>query len=591
MRLLALLALAGGCTWPAPPELPACQDDEPCTASELELRAAFGPKQVELSWNPYGDATTYRVYQASDGTTFAQVGDDLPATALMMQLPVSVHRTSWPTVRFRVEACVGDACVRSQDLAIGDAMVSAIGYVKASNTDAIDKFGFAVAISTSGDTLAIGAYSEASNASADQLNNGAPECGAVYVFERSNTEWRQEAYLKANNAETWDNFGRSIALSDDGSTLAVGARLEDGSSAGVGGTETDNSLAEAGAAYVFVRSGTSWFQQAYLKASNPGAGDFFGDSVALSGDGSTLAVGAVIEASAADGINGDQSDDTAPEAGAVYVFERTAGAWSQQAYLKASNSGPMAHFGASLALSNDGNTLVAGAAGERSASTGIDGNQQDTAAANAGAVYVFTRSGSSWAQQAYVKPTHVRANDHVGWSVALDGDGDTLAVGAKGESNLVSPGDALATNAGAVFVFTRTGSTWSQSAYLKPAFVHNGYEVGWRVALSDDGTTIAASAPGDASSARGVGGSASDDRASSAGAVVVFSRDDATWHQVAYVKASNPDANDRFGMSLGMSGDGSTLAVGAPYEASRAKGIGGDPDDNAAMHAGAVYLY
>src|SRR5262245_24489491 len=110
------------------------------------------------------------------------------------------------------------------------------------------------------------------------------------------------AYVKASNTGAGDQFGSSVALSADGSTLAVGAWLEDSVAAGIGGNQADNSAPAAGAVYLFTRSGTTWSQQAYVKASNTGANDWFGSSVALSADGSTLAVGASREDSAATGI-------------------------------------------------------------------------------------------------------------------------------------------------------------------------------------------------------------------------------------------------------------------------------------------------
>src|SRR6185369_5743297 len=102
---------------------------------------------------------------------------------------------------------------------------------------------------------------------------------------------------------------------------------------GVNGNQGDNSANSAGAAYVFVRNGTTWSQQAYLKASNTEAGDVFGHPVAVSGN--TVVIGAVLEASSATGVNGNQSNNNAPEAGAAYVFVRNGTIWSQQAYLKA----------------------------------------------------------------------------------------------------------------------------------------------------------------------------------------------------------------------------------------------------------------
>lgn len=180
-------------------------------------------------------------------------------------------------------------------------------------------------------------------------------------------------YFKASNTGAIDQFG-SVALSGDGSTLAVGAYGE---------------ASNAGAVYVFTRSGSTWSQQAYVKASNIGADDNFGTSVALSGDGNTLAVGAYGEASNATGINGNPADNSASSAGAVYVFTRSGSTWTQQAYVKASNTGAGDLFGTSVALSGDGNTLAVGAYWEDSNATGINGNQADNSASDSGAVYVY----------------------------------------------------------------------------------------------------------------------------------------------------------------------------------------------------------
>ena len=245
----------------------------------------------------------------------------------------------------------------------------------------------------------------------------------VTVTRESANEFAQQAYIKASNTGGGDQFGYSIALSGD--TLAVGAYREDSNATGIDGDENDNSLADAGAVYVFIRNGTVWSQQAYIKASNTGSGDRFGISLALSGD--TLAVGAYREQSNATGINGDESDNSLTEAGAVYVFTRSGTVWSQQAYIKASNTGSGDAFGSSVALSGD--TLAVGATGEAS-----DGSSQnDNSLSNAGAVYVFTRSGTAWSQQAYLKASNPDSDDSFGYSVALYGD--TLAVGADREAS------------------------------------------------------------------------------------------------------------------------------------------------------------
>jgi hypothetical protein len=178
-------------------------------------------------------------------------------------------------------------------------------------------------------------------------------------------------------------------VSSDGSTLAVGAPNEDSAATAIDGNQADNSAGRSGAVYVFTRSGGVWSQQAYVKASNTGVDDLFGSSVAVSNDGDMLAVGAIDEDSAATGIGGNQADNSVLTSGAAYVFTRSSGVWSQQAYVKASNPGAVDAFGTSVAVSGDGNTLAVGAPNEASAATGIRGDQTDDSAPNAGAAYLF----------------------------------------------------------------------------------------------------------------------------------------------------------------------------------------------------------
>ena len=195
----------------------------------------------------------------------------------------------------------------------------------------------------------------------------------------------------------------------------------------------------------------SLVQQAYLKASNTEAGDAFGTTVALDGD--TLVVGTGAEDSNATGVNGNQADNSDVDSGAVYVFTRTGGVWTQQAYLKASNAEVGDTFGRGLALRGD--TLVVGAFSDDSNATGVGGNQADNSASESGAVYVFRRTGGVWAQENYVKASNTEAGDRFRL-VALDGD--TLVVGATSEDSSATgvggnQADNNASGSGAVYVF------------------------------------------------------------------------------------------------------------------------------------------
>jgi predicted porin len=458
-------------------------------------------------------------------------------------------------------------------------------YIKASNTGQSDRFGFSVALS--GNTLAVGAPGEKSSATGidgNQDNNSLTDAGAVYVFTRNNSQWSQQAYLKASNTGNDDRFGSSIALFNN--TLAVGAPGEKSSATGIDGNQDNNSLTDAGAVYVFTRNNSQWGQQAYLKASNTDNDDRFGSSIALFD--STLAVGAPGEDSNAAGIDGNQDNNSLSDSGAVYVFTRNDSQWSQQAYVKASNTGNEDRFGSSIALFNS--TLAVGAPGEDSNASGINGNQGNNSLNDAGAGYLFTRNNSQWSQQAYVKASNTGNNDRFGSSIALFDS--SLAVGAPGEDSNTTGIDAdqgnnSLTDAGAVYVFTRNNSQWSQQAYIKASNTGDSDLFGTSVALCDD--TLAVGATGEDSQATGINGNQGDNSLTDTGAVYAFSRSGNQWSQQAYVKASNTGNDDRFGTSVTLCGD--TLSVGATGEDSNATGVDAGQADNSLIDAGAVYVF
>ncbi|WP_416401473.1 integrin [Alicycliphilus denitrificans] len=236
-----------------------------------------------------------------------------------------------------------------------------------------DGFGFgrAVAFSANGQTLAVSGGN------------------SVSLFGNDGTGWSVQSVLTGSNTEFNDRFGNQVALSADGGTLAVGAPGETSSGKGINAAPGPRSLARAGAAYVFTRSGGAWNEQAFIKASNTDQDDEFSHSIALSADGNTLAVGAASEAGSSTGLTGNQADNAAGGAGAVFLFQRSGNTWSQRSYTKASNTGAEDAFGSSVALSADGKTLAVGARAEDSLATGVQGNQADNTANNSGAVYLY----------------------------------------------------------------------------------------------------------------------------------------------------------------------------------------------------------
>jgi hypothetical protein len=414
------------------------------------------------------------------------------------------------------------------------------------------EFGNSVAIS--GDTAVVGS----------SLGGFLDASGEVIVFRRSGTTWSQEAYLTDSNAGEGDQFGYAVAISGD--TIVVSTEQQVGSINGIGAT---------GAICVFTRNGNIWSQQAYLKASNPGVFDWFGHSVAISGN--TIVVGAHFEDSTATGGPNEGKQDS----GAAYVFTRNGTIWTQQAFLKANNAGEDDRFGYSVGISGD--TIVVGALLEDNSATG-DPNEE---ALGAGAAYVFTRSASAWSQQSMLKASNAGEGDLFGWSVAISGD--RIVVGAIHEDSSYSSifnSNEGAQDSGAAYVFNRMDNTWTEEGILKPISAGAGDKFGSSV--SYDGGVIVVGAHREDSTADWPNEGAND-----AGAVYVFGKQD-SWFEITTLKASNAEANDLFGESVAVSGD--TIIVGAIRENSGQKGvIPGSPTaaqtDQGTPDAGAAYIF
>jgi hypothetical protein len=378
----------------------------------------------------------------------------------------------------------------------------------------------------------------------------------------------QQAYLKAHQVNADDRFGGSVSVSGD--TVVVGASEESSSTTGVNSTPNESGT-WTGAAYVFVRSGTTWTQQAYLKAHQVNNYDQFGISVAVSGD--TVVVGARWESSSTTGVNSTPNENS-DASGAAYVFVRSGTIWSQQAYLKAHQVNADDNFGGSVSVSGD--TVVVGARGESSSTTGINSTPNESAA-GAGGAYVFVRSGTNWTQEAYLKAHQVNPGDNFGNSVAVSGD--TVVVGALFEDSSTTQINSLpnedAQEAGAAYVFVRSGTNWMQQAYLKAGNAGAQDQFGLSVAVSGDTVVVGANLE-------------EIDNVFSTGAAYVFVRDGTNWTQQAYLRAGNPGLDDQFGNSVAVSGD--TLVVGSFREDSSTTGVNSTPNESA-LAAGAAYVF
>ncbi|MCA9661433.1 MAG: hypothetical protein KC486_24045 [Myxococcales bacterium] len=366
----------------------------------------------------------------------------------------------------------------------------------------------------------------------------------------------------------------------------------------------------------------------YVKASNPGSADLFGEGVAISCAGDVLAVGAPGENSGAAGIDGEQGDNSQESAGAAYVYRRSDAGWLQEAYVKPSEianygtfgfavalscagdvlavgspgagrvylfrregeawseeaavdqlrEGFADNFGVALALSSDGSTLAVGAPRDNTPATGINSDIPDGEVNGAGAAYVFVRSGEQWSRQAYIKPSVIDSGYDFGRGVTISADGDTLVAGAGGADE------------GAAFVFTRAGTTWSEVALVRPAQMDTNDIFGRSVALSADGQTLAVGALREDGGVGGVNDATYDNNADGSGAVYIFANQGGSWTERAYIKALPPQDGEGFGGSVALSADGRVLAVGLD-DASASVGIGGDAADGSLHLSGGVFVY
>jgi hypothetical protein len=386
--------------------------------------------------------------------------------------------------------------------------------------------GFGNTVAVAGDTMVVGAPFGLS--------------GIVTVYVRRNGAWEKQAEVKPANPRL--GFGYSVALSGD--TLVVGNPFDDSNAHEINGDDNENggSGLNSGAAYVFVRNGSIWSQQAYLKASNAAYNEYFGWSVGISSN--TVVVGAYNEASS--NLTGDYLSKWFTESGAAYVFSRDGSTWKQEAFLKSTNIPQTVHFGWSVAVSWD--TVVVGASRDENGTVG------DNPVPEMGGAYVFVRNGTNWSPQAFLKARIRRAGDQFGWSVSLSGN--TLAIGVPFE-------DAFGDSSGAVYVFVRSGRTWRQQGYLKSGSLDRpnaGDAFGF--AVSVEGDFLVVGAPYEDSRSTRVNRLEDDNSATMSGAAYIFERCGEVWKRTAFLKASNTTSDARFGTAVGIS-EGYAV-IGAP---------------------------
>jgi len=351
-----------------------------------------------------------------------------------------------------------------------------------------DFFGHAVAIE--GDTAIISADTE----------NGST--GAVYIFTRSGNEWTQQQKLVASDATAADNFGHSVAI--DGDTIAIGALQK-----------TIGGLPNAGAVYIFTRSGGTWSQQQRLTATTPVNGGNFGASVAIDGD--TMMIGSQFGGGSL--------------YGAVYYLTRSGNTWTEQQELLSNETTILQRFGSSVDI--DGDTVVIG--------EWANGGAPDPD----GAIHIFEKSGSTWTRLQRIDAYIDKSN--FGWDVAI-----------RNDLIMASAPDPIASSPGYVYYFTRSGNTWSLQQRLEASDGANGNQFGHSIAFDGDTAIIGAPAIG-----------ASDDL----GDAYIFTRSGNTWTEQQSITARDIATGDDFGFSVALDGD--TVLVGAESENSNTGAVYG----------------
>lgn len=326
--------------------------------------------------------------------------------------------------------------------------------------------------------------------------------------------------ITSTNPKQYGFFGASVALSGDKSLLVIGE--SDMGYTGYG----------AGSVYTYVKSNGTWVQQGRTTASDASNGDRFGSSVALSGDGQVMLVGS------------PKDDDRGADSGSVYFFTRSGNSWVQRSKLTAADASQYDNFGSSVSLSSDGQAALVGSYYDN----------------GKGSVYFFTRSDLTWTQRARFEASDAASQDEFGVSVAISGDGQTAFVGARYDDDRFA-------NSGSVYVFTRSGNTWTQQRKINPSDAAQNDLFGSGVALSYDGSVAL------------IGSEQDDDKGSDSGSVYVYTKSGSTWKQRRKLTANDAQVETKFGSSVTVSSDGSLVAIGAPWD--RTKGTG----------AGAVYIF
>ena len=538
---------------------------------------ANGTKTLRFSWEAVSGAESYKLSENVDGSSgFTEIATDIDASATTYDLVVPLaERTN---AQYILSACSQDGCGDSDAVSPADEVLNAaIGYLKAEAGSTgrgivtTGEFGVAMDMSDDGKMMVVSAKGEDGDR------------GGVYVYSMGDNGWELNAALQPPVADPGDEYGRDVAISADGTEIIVGSPGEDSSQASV---PTMNDITNIGIAYVYWYGATGWTLVEKLKPFTAG-GHSFGRSVDMTDDGMAVVVGAP----QTDGYEGSVTYYEFTS-GAGYQHRHTITDSLAQAGDRFGMSVAISGDGSTLAVGEpfDGNyNTGVGASKTPKNSPPI------TATISSGAVFVYgyDEGAKRFNEQSYIKAETVRNDHYFGWSVDLSDDGNLLAVGAYGD-NIMKTGisdpsnvTVTASTVGAVYTYRRASSVWSYENYIKASNASGDYAFGNKVKLSDDGSRLLV---GSSREDGGDGGLRADQTSTSedrAGAAYLFINDGTEWSQEAYIKSPNIESGDVFGGSLAMSANAETIAIGAYHE----NGDGTDLSNNDTVDSGAVYLY
>ena len=388
--------------------------------------------------------------------------------------------------------------------------------LSASDKAASNYFGASVAISADGTRVIVGSPYATVGA------YGA--AGKAYVFIRSGSSWSQEAIITAGDPQSNDRFGTSVAIASDGSRAIISAPYK------------NNTYTSVGQVYVYTRSGSTWNTEAYFVAADRAAQDRLGIDIDCDDACSRIIAGTY--AATSGGITG---------AGKAYIFTRSGTSWYQEAMIYPTDRESYGYFGFKVSIAGDGTRCICGH---------LYGNVGGLT--DAGKAVIFSRSGSSWTQEAILSASDAANNGRFGSDVSIGSTGTRVAIGAY----TMGAG-------GRAYIFVRSGTTWTQETPIVYASTQSADEYGGYISISRDGTKIVVGAP-----------MANPGGINNAGAAYLWSRSGTSWSHTATLSASNKLADDSFGSSVEIDETGSRIVIGSP-----------NADPGSFGNAGAAYIF